>query len=114
VLSGLLRKVARGLELVDIHGMYGVKGRRGGSHWEVCGVTTVAEEDNKTRYLKCYKDYAEVKENHRIKESMFPPSEEEAARMNLQYSMRILPHDQNSGGFFVALLRKTEDFEWLY
>lgn len=34
--------------------------------------------------------------------------------MNLHYSMRILPHDQNSGGFFVALLRKREDFAWLY
>jgi hypothetical protein len=28
--------------------------------------------------------------------------------------MRILPHDQNSGGFFIALLRKKEDFEWKY
>lgn len=34
--------------------------------------------------------------------------------MNLHYSMRILPHDQNSGGFFVALLKKQENFEWLY
>jgi len=28
--------------------------------------------------------------------------------------MRILPHDQNSGGFFIALLKKHEDFEWKY
>jgi hypothetical protein len=28
--------------------------------------------------------------------------------------MRVLPHDQNSGGFFVALMRKNEDFEWRY
>lgn len=28
--------------------------------------------------------------------------------------MRILPHDQNSGGFYVALLRKTPEFEWKY
>lgn len=33
VLSGLLGKVAQGLELVDIHGVYGVKGRRGMPHW---------------------------------------------------------------------------------
>lgn len=43
---------------------------------------------------------------------MFPPPE--AEKMNLHYSMRILPHDQNSGGFFVALLKKQENFEWLY
>lgn len=34
--------------------------------------------------------------------------------MNLDYSMRILPHDQNSGGFFIALLKKHDNFEWLY
>lgn len=28
--------------------------------------------------------------------------------------MRILPHDHNSGGFFVALLRKTKNFHWKY
>ena len=25
-----------------------------------------------------------------------------------------MPHDQNTGGFFVALLRKHHDFEWKY
>ena len=45
---------------------------------------------------------------------MFPPRPEEAESMNLHYSMRILPHDQNSGGFFVALLRKRAEFQWKY
>ncbi len=27
-------------------------------------------------------------------------------KIGLQNSMRIIPHDQNSGGFFVALLKK--------
>lgn len=43
VLSGLLKKVSKGLEIVDIHGMYGVKGRRGSPKWAVCG-TDYAEE----------------------------------------------------------------------
>lgn len=50
----------------------------------------------------------------KLKPSMFPPSAEEAEKMNLHHSMRILPHDQNSGGFFVALLKKHHDFEWNY
>jgi hypothetical protein len=37
-----------------------------------------------------------------------------AKKINLDHSMRILPHDQNSGGFFIALLKKHEDFEWKY
>lgn len=46
---------------------------------------------------------------------MFPPAtEEEARKIGLQNSMRVLPHDQNSGGFFVALLKKHDDFEWKY
>lgn len=34
--------------------------------------------------------------------------------MQLHHSMRMLPHDQNSGGFFIALIKKHEDFEWKY
>lgn len=33
VLAGLLRKVGKGLDLLDIHEVYGVKGRRGMAHW---------------------------------------------------------------------------------
>lgn len=39
--------------------------------------------------------------------SMFPPSEEECQWMHLERTFRILPHTQNSGGFFLAVLRKT-------
>lgn len=68
--------------------------------------------ESKIKQLKTYASFEDVKDNHRIKESMFPPPK--AEKMNLHYSMRILPHDQNSGGFFVALLKKQENFEWLY
>lgn len=34
--------------------------------------------------------------------------------MQLHHSMRVLPHDQNSGGFFLALLKKHDHFEWNY
>lgn len=43
----------------------------------------------------------------RIRRSCFPPTAEEAARFNLKLCMRILPHDMNTGGFFVALLKKV-------
>ena len=45
---------------------------------------------------------------------MFPPSIERAKQICLDHTMRILPHDQNSGGFFVALLRKKQNFQWKY
>ena len=36
VLSALFKKVAKGLEIIDIHNMYNVKGRRGMLSWKVC------------------------------------------------------------------------------
>jgi len=43
----------------------------------------------------------------KIRESSFPPSAEEAASMNLERCMRIMPHDQNTSGFFICVLKKT-------
>ena len=45
---------------------------------------------------------------------MFPNYEEKTNAPDLSKTMRILPHDQNSGGFYVALIHKLQDFEWSY
>lgn len=52
-------------------------------------------------------DEVPVTMQKRIRKSCFPPTDEEAANFNLQHCMRILPHDMNTGGFFVALLKKV-------
>ena len=39
--------------------------------------------------------------------TLFPPSADEVDRFPLHRCLRLLPHDQNSGAFFVALLRKV-------
>lgn len=38
--------------------------------------------------------------------SVWPPSDEEAAHMHLDRCWRILPHHNDTGGFFVAVLEK--------
>ena len=43
----------------------------------------------------------------RIRPSCFPPNRDEISKFNLEYCMRILPQDMNTGGFFVALLKKV-------
>jgi tRNA (cytosine34-C5)-methyltransferase len=43
----------------------------------------------------------------RIRKTLFPPTPQEAAKFHLDRCLRCLPHDNNTGGFFVALLRKT-------
>lgn len=43
-----------------------------------------------------------------VRPTMFPPSKDEASHYNLERCIRILPHMQNTGGFFVAALHKVK------
>ena len=36
--------------------------------------------------------------------------EQEVTALHLDYCIRILPHDQNTGGFFVAVFEKIDSF----
>ena len=42
----------------------------------------------------------------KLRRTMFPPSAEQAATFHLERCVRILPHQQDTGGFFVAVFRK--------
>jgi len=57
-----------------------------------------------------YKTVKDVPE-HRAKlhkTSMFPPTEEELKRFKLTRCTRVLPHRQDTGGFFITLLKKKK------
>ncbi|CAB9527590.1 Multisite-specific tRNA:(cytosine-C(5))-methyltransferase trm4a [Seminavis robusta] len=59
--------------------------------------------------LKHFKSIDEVPKNlaKRIKPTCFPPTEEEAQQFHLEKCMRCLSQDNDTGGFFVALLKKV-------
>lgn len=73
-----------------------------------------------SRWLPCSKDlvgyeqYDQVPEQWQtqVRPTMFPPSKEDAPKYNLERCIRILPHMQNSGGFFVAALHKVKALPW--
>jgi len=50
---------------------------------------------------------AEQAETWKLRTSLFPPPPEVAAAMQLEHAIRVLPHQQDTGGFFVALLKKA-------
>jgi len=62
-----------------------------------------------SRGLFWYKSYEDVPSGqaHHIRQSSFPPSPEEVEKFQLEKCMRCLPHDLDTGGFFVALLKKV-------
>jgi len=58
-----------------------------------------------------YTAHSEIEKPHRVNKvpkSVFPPTVEDAKAMGLDKCMRVLPHLQNTGGFFIAVLEKVE------
>jgi len=43
---------------------------------------------------------------------MFPPSVEEAEKFHLNRCLRVLPHQQDTGGFFLAAIVKKKLCPW--
>lgn len=70
---------------------------------------SVLLEDALKNGLMDFKSASEVPEawKSRVRPTFFPPSREEAEKFHLERCVRCLSHDNNTGGFFVAILRKT-------
>ena len=59
--------------------------------------------------LNEFASFEAVPENlkRRVRQSCFPPTEEEAEKFHLERCLRIMPQDMDTGGFFVCLLKKV-------
>jgi hypothetical protein len=97
----LLQTYGGALELVDVQqeGIFpNLKSRQGLSTWRCDTDILVQNEESEEERLKT------LSKLPAIKESMLPPQVERAKALHLERCMRILPHDQNTGGFFIAAL----------
>jgi tRNA (cytosine34-C5)-methyltransferase len=96
VIAQLLRDFPSAIELVDCSSMLpALKRMPGVSSW------TVFDKENNI--------VTEPNEHRHIHKSLFPPTAEESQAMHLERSMRVLPHQQNTGGFFIAKFRKISE-----
>ncbi|KAL3915798.1 MAG: hypothetical protein SGPRY_007077 [Prymnesium sp.] len=48
----------------------------------------------------------ELRQSRKVLPTMFPPTDAEVATLHLERCMRVLPHFQDTGGFFIAVLEK--------
>lgn len=104
ILCRLLREADGSLELVDGSDLIkGLKYNPGMTSWEPG-----------TKDMKFFKSITDVPpEFHTIiHREMFAPPPEEVAKYNLQHCIRVLPHHQNTGAFFVAVLVKRKLMPW--
>ncbi|BFZ12837.1 hypothetical protein BsWGS_15875 [Bradybaena similaris] len=99
VIADMLRSSEGALELVDIHDMLpGLRFTKGLSTWKVM-----------TKTGEWIHSPAEIPASMQtqFKHTIFPPTVEEAEKFHLDRCMRILPHHQDTGGFFIAALQKV-------
>lgn len=99
VISSLLLQCEGTVELVDARSsLPGLVSSPGLCTWKVS-----------SKDMAVYSSFDEVPERYhtQIRAHMFPPSSEVAAQLKLERCIRILPHQQDTGAFFVAVLKKT-------
>ncbi|XP_041040790.1 RNA cytosine C(5)-methyltransferase NSUN2 [Carcharodon carcharias] len=105
VIATILEKSEGTLELIDVSSeLPGLKRMPGLTSWKVM-----------TRESHWYAEWSEVPENKQtqIRPTMFPIKDPEKLKlMNLERCIRILPHHQNTGGFFIAVLEKKAPIPW--
>lgn len=109
VVAELLRRAHGALELVDCSQMLpGLIRRAGVTSWDVAWQARTAKGENRAplQWFDRYENVPDFLRGARIRHSMFPPTSEED-RSLLTRCLRLFPTDQNTGGFFVAVLRKV-------
>ncbi|XP_074843983.1 RNA cytosine C(5)-methyltransferase NSUN2 isoform X2 [Carettochelys insculpta] len=105
VIASLLEKSEGALELADVSSeLPGLKWMPGIKQWKVM------LKDG--QWFESWKDVPANRQTQ-IRPTMFPvKGEEKLKAMNLERCLRILPHHQNTGGFFVAVLIKKSPMPW--
>ncbi|CAH8437542.1 unnamed protein product [Schistosoma guineensis] len=78
------------------------KFRPGLSDWRIM--------DKKGVWFTSYDEVPTGQRNY-ICPSLFPPSN--VSDLHLEHCKRVLPHDQNTGGFFIAVLEKIAPLPWM-
>ncbi|XP_058795970.1 tRNA (cytosine(34)-C(5))-methyltransferase [Phymastichus coffea] len=75
------------------------------------GLTYWQPASKNLEHFNCWKDVPGHLQTQ-IRPKMFPPNKDEAEKYHLERCMRILPHHQDTGGFFVAVLEKIKPLPW--
>ncbi|XP_023937164.1 tRNA (cytosine(34)-C(5))-methyltransferase [Bicyclus anynana] len=104
VIHRLLQEVGDTVQLVDVSGsLPGLKFHKGMTHWRP------ASKD-----MVFYDKYEDVPEKWQtvVRPQMFPPKSEDLDKYHLDRCIRILPHHQDTGGFFVAVFEKSAPLPW--
>lgn len=105
VVAAALKKWGNEIKLVNCDDKLPNLSRRNGvSKWKVFN-----KDGEELTSLEDLQSKLEVNENNKkVPVTCFPPSEDEAKYLNLDCCMRVYPHLQNTGGFFITVFEKID------
>ncbi|OWZ15034.1 TRNA (cytosine-5-)-methyltransferase [Phytophthora megakarya] len=96
VVAELLRRSKGALELAETDDVLeGLERSQGISKWNVLDLASW--------------DDASENQRHRLRPSMWPPTAEERDEMHLERCVRVLPHQNDTHGLFLAVIRKVRE-----
>ena len=103
VLGRLIKLSEGAIELVDVEGrLPGFKWAKGHTEWKVFD----SEMNQYDKYEDVPKNVAQTQIHPGMFSSNYSPD------IKLDRCMRLLPHHNDCGGFFVAILRKVKELPW--
>ena len=103
------------VELLDAHAVLhrawpSLVTRPGVSTWKVADYKAASSSDDNDEATLQWLDTHQHAINAgipNVQQSMWPPASSSLIAQELHKCVRLWPHDQDTGGFFVALLRRT-------
>ncbi|KAI9346016.1 cytosine(34)-C(5)-methyltransferase-like protein [Zopfochytrium polystomum] len=101
VVAAALNATGGALELLDVSSeLPGLKRNPGMTSWKVM--------DSRGEFHDSYDTVDEALKQKKIPATLFPPKN--AKELGLEKCMRLLPHHQNSGGFFICAFKKVAPY----
>lgn len=80
--------------------LHGLVGRKGMLTWNI--LEKLKDKECKEQFVEYSSKEDKRMDGTQTKDSHFPPDIETMRRYNIENTMRILPHDQDTGGFFIC------------
>lgn len=112
VVASALKHFAGCLELEQVS-LPGFKFRQGLTQWRV--LTEKLNPKEEGDYFEEFGRIEDVGEDYHklrcLKETMFPGFYSQEVLEQLPRCLRVMPHDQNTSGFFITIIRKTKSFD---
>jgi len=104
VVAALLRRSRGALRLADVQAsLPGLKRRPGMNKWRVGDVFGWHDEGHTPGHLP------NARKQRNVTDTMFPPTETEAKNFQLERCVRVMPHLDDTGGFFIVAVDKIAE-----